>query len=143
MTLIVTDKVFIEEWELVETFDRSSGSGGQNVNKVATKVTLRFFAQQSPHLADSVKARLKKISGKKWTVDGSIVLQCDETRSQSRNRELAKKKLVELIREALVVRKRRKPTKPTFGSVKRRLEGKANRSKIKALRVKLDGRKLT
>jgi ribosome-associated protein len=143
MALIVTDTVSIQEWELVETFDRSSGAGGQNVNKVATKVTLRFFAQQSPHLEDSVKARLKKLSGTKWTVDGTIVLQCDETRSQSRNRELAKSKLVELIRQSLVVRKKRRPTKPTFGSVQRRLEGKSNRSELKARRAKIDGRKLS
>lgn len=143
MALVVTDIVTIQEWELVETFDRSSGAGGQNVNKVATKVTLRFFAQQSPHLDDSVKVRLKKLSGTKWTVDGAIVLQCDETRSQSRNRELARKKLIELIRQSLVVRKRRKPTKPTLGSVRRRLEAKSNKSEIKSLRAKLDGRKLS
>lgn len=143
MALVVTDIVTIQEWELVETFDRSSGAGGQNVNKVATKVTLRFFAQQSPHLDDSVKVRLKKLSGTKWTVDGAIVLQCDETRSQSRNRDLARKKLIELIRQSLVVRKRRKPTKPTLGSVRRRLEAKSNKSEIKSLRAKLDGRKLS
>ena len=143
MALVVTDIVTIQEWELVETFDRSSGAGGQNVNKVATKVTLRFFAQQSPHLDDSVKVRLKKLSGTKWTVDGAIVLQCEETRSQSRNRELARKKLIELIRQSLVVRKRRKPTKPTLGSVRRRLEAKSNKSEIKSLRAKLDGRKLS
>ena len=143
MALVVTDTLTIQEWELVETFDRSSGAGGQNVNKVATKVTLRFFAQQSPHLDDSVKVRLKKISGTKWTVDGAIVLQCDETRSQFRNRELARKKLIELIRQSLVVRKRRKPTKPTLGSVRRRLEAKSNKSEIKLLRAKLDGHKLS
>lgn len=143
MALVVTDIVTIQEWELVETFDRSSGAGGQNVNKVATKVTLRFFAQQSPHLDDSVKVRLKKLSGTKWTVDGAIVLQCDETRSQSRNRDLARKKLIELIRQSLVIRKRRKPTKPTLGSVRRRLEAKSNKSEIKSLRAKLDGRKLS
>ena len=143
MALVVTDTLTIQEWELVETFDRSSGAGGQNVDKVATKVTLRFFAQQSPHLDDSVKVRLKKISGTKWTVDGAIVLQCDETRSQFRNRELARKKLIELIRQSLVVRKRRKPTKPTLGSVRRRLEAKSNKSEIKLLRAKLDGHKLS
>lgn len=142
MTLVISDGVSIEDWEVVETFDRSSGAGGQNVNKVATKVTLRFFAQQSPHLTDSVKTRLKKIAGTKWTVDGAIVLQCDETRSQSRNRELAKEKLIELIRRSLVTKKRRQPTKPTRGSVRRRLEAKSNRSEIKSLRAKVDGHKL-
>lgn len=132
----INDQITIQDWEIVETFDRPSGSGGQRTNKVATKVTLRFFAQQSPHLNDSVKVRLKKIAGTKWNVDGSIVLQVDETRSQIRNREIAQQRLGDMIKKALVVQKRRRPTKPTYGSVRRRLDAKSNRSSIKSMRSK-------
>ena len=137
--LRVNDHIVLADWEMLETFDRASGPGGQNVNKVATKVTLRFFAQQSPHLTEAVKQRLQKIAGSKWTIDGTVVLQVDETRSQTRNREIAKERLVDLIRSAVVVQKRRRPTRPTKGSVERRLKGKKVRSEVKSLRGKLDG----
>jgi len=137
--LRVNDHIVLADWEMLETFDRASGPGGQNVNKVATKVTLRFFAQQSPHLTEAAKQRLQKIAGSKWTIDGTVVLQVDETRSQTRNREIAKERLVDLIRSAVVVQKRRRPTRPTKGSVERRLKGKKVRSEVKSLRGKLDG----
>jgi ribosome-associated protein len=134
--LYVTDTISLADWELSESFMRSSGPGGQNVNKVSTAVELRFEAERSPHLPGPVKTRLKRIAGRKWTVEGAIVIQVEDTRSQARNREIARERLVEMIREALVVPKRRIATKPTYGSQKRRLVAKAVRGEVKSLRGK-------
>ena len=130
--LRITDTLALEDWELTETFMRSSGPGGQNVNKVETAVELRFEAERSPSLTGPVKARLKRLAGRRWTLDGAIVIQAEETRSQARNREMARERLVEMIRAALVPPKRRIPTKPTAGSERRRLQAKAVRSAVKA-----------
>jgi len=137
--LHVTDTIAIQEWELSESFTRSQGPGGQNVNKVETAVELRFEAARSPHLPDAVKRRLQRLSGRRWTQDGAIVILAQETRSQARNRELARERLVELIRTALVAPKRRIATRPTLGSQRRRLKAKAVRGEVKSLRGKLDG----
>jgi ribosome-associated protein len=134
--LKITDTVFLADWELTESFSRSSGPGGQNVNKVETAVELRFEAERSPHLSTPVKTRLKRLAGRRWTLDGAIVIRAEETRSQIRNRELAKERLVELIREALIAPKRRVPTRPTLGSQKRRLASKAVRGEVKAGRAR-------
>jgi ribosome-associated protein len=134
--LRITDTLTLEDWELTESFSRSSGPGGQNVNKVETAVELRFEAERSPHLSAPVKARLKKLAGRRWTLDGAIVIRAEETRSQIRNRELAKERLVEMIRAALVAPKRRVPTRPTLGSQRRRLAAKAVRGEVKAGRAK-------
>lgn len=135
--LHVTETLALADWELSESFMRASGPGGQNVNKVSTAVELRFEAERSPHLAPPVKARLKRLAGRKWTAEGAVVIQVDETRSQARNREIARERLVEMIRAALVAPKRRIATKPTLGSQRRRLAAKAGRGEVKALRGKV------
>ena len=130
--LRINDTITIADWELTESFMRSSGPGGQNVNKVSSAVELRFEAERTPHLGPAAKARLKRLAGRRWTNEGAIVIQCEETRSQVRNRELARERLADLIREALVAPRRRIATKPTLGSQRRRLVAKAVRSDVKA-----------
>jgi ribosome-associated protein len=158
----VTDQIAVAPWELVETFIRSPGPGGQNVNKVASAVQLRFSVDGSPALnpkaderagdetgrsgaaearadpravwAAGVRARLKRLAGSRLTKEGVIVIEASRFRSQEQNREDARERLFELIRKASVVPKRRRPTRPTRASKERRLKEKKVRGTVKALR---------
>ncbi len=136
--LHITDTVALQDWELTESFMRASGPGGQNVNKVSSAVELRFEAATSPSLSAPVKTRLRRLAGRRWTLEGALVIQCDETRSQARNRDIARERLAELIKKSLTPPKRRIATRPTLGSKKRRLKAKKVRGEVKAMRGKVD-----
>tara|TARA_B100000989_G_scaffold253393_1_gene201820 strand:+ start:368 stop:751 length:384 start_codon:yes stop_codon:yes gene_type:complete len=127
---------------MTEKFSRSSGPGGQHINKVDTKVELRFFALRSPNLSKIVKDRLKVIAGKKWSLNGEIIITAEKYRSQARNRLLAKSKLVRLISEALEEPVQRLKTKPSKAVRRRRSNEKQNRSKIKAMRGRIQDKQI-
>jgi ribosome-associated protein len=132
--LRITDTIAIEDWELVEQFVRASGPGGQNVNKVSTAVELRFEAERSPNLPEPVKRRLRRLAGRRWTTVGAIVIQVSQSRSQARNRAIARERLAELVARAAEPPKRRVATRPTLASRRRRLDAKRRRGEVKAMR---------
>ena len=136
----INDQIELDEAEIEESFIRSSGPGGQNVNKVSSAVQIRFDARRSRSLPDSVAVRLMRLAGSKLTQDGVIVITAQRFRDQGRNRVDAVERLAELIREAAIPPVPRRATKPTKASKEKRLDGKAKRSGVKAMRggVKFD-----
>jgi ribosome-associated protein len=130
----VTPSISIAERELEEHFIRAPGPGGQNVNKLASAVELRFDVRRSPSLPDDVRARLERLAGSRLTREGVLVIDAHRHRTQARNRQDARERLVDLIRRAAVAPRPRRATKPTAGSRERRLESKKRRSAIKGLR---------
>ncbi|MEJ1978567.1 MAG: alternative ribosome rescue aminoacyl-tRNA hydrolase ArfB [Acetobacteraceae bacterium] len=135
-TIRITSRIALDEAELDERFVTAAGPGGQNVNKVATAVQLRFDAGRSPGLTEAVRARLAVLAGRRMTQDGVLVLIARQYRTQERNRADARERLVALIREAAEPPVLRRATRPTLGSKKRRLEGKAVRAGVKRDRAR-------
>ena len=133
----ITNNISISESELKIDFVQASGPGGQNVNKVASQVQLRFDIN-SPSLPDEVRFRLRKIAKNRITEMGEILINAKRYRSQDRNRQDAIARLIELIRKATVPPKKRKPTHPTRASKEKRLESKRRRSEIKKLRQNVE-----
>jgi ribosome-associated protein len=130
----ITSHIVLDESELEERFVLASGPGGQNVNKVATAVQLRFNVEQSPNLPFDVRLRLRALAGQRLTKDGVLVLDGRRFRSQERNRADVRQRLIALIREAAVKPKVRKPTRPPKSSKLKRLEGKKEHGTLKKLR---------
>jgi ribosome-associated protein len=130
----ITDSISIDESELEEDFVRSSGPGGQNVNKLSTAVQLRFDVRRSPSLPNDVALRLMRLAGSRLTKDGILVITAQSHRTQEANRRDARDRLTALIRQAAVVPRKRRPTKPTKASREQRLESKKRRGNIKGMR---------
>jgi ribosome-associated protein len=133
-TIRINGRVTLAENELEETFVRSPGPGGQNVNKVASAVQLRFDVARSPSLPEDVRVRLVRLAGRRLTADGVLVIEAHRYRSQPMNREDARERLFELIRRASVAPKPRRATKPSAAAQRRRIEEKKRRGAVKRAR---------
>ena len=134
----ITDSIYINESELKESFIRSSGPGGQHVNKVATAVQLRFNAKTSGNISKEVYNRLRTIAGSKLTEDGNLIIVSQVHRSQIQNRQVALDKLISLLQQAAKKQKRRKKTRPSRASVEKRLRNKRLQSEKKKSRRNID-----
>lgn len=132
----VTRSIAIDSDEIEESFTRSGGAGGQHVNTTDSAVLLRFDVRRSPNLPDAVKMRLEMLAGSRLTRDGILILRSEGARSQALNRQEVRDRLFDLIREATLVPKKRRPTKPSKAAKARRMDGKAKRSAVKSLRGK-------
>lgn len=130
----ITPEISLDESELEFSFVRSSGPGGQKVNKVATAVQLRFDLEANESLPEAVKKRLRRLAGRRVTKDGVLIIEASDERSQERNRRHAVERLIELIRRAAVKPKPRQETRPSAASRQRRLEKKRRRGQIKKWR---------
>jgi ribosome-associated protein len=139
MLVRITPQLAIDDAEIEERFVRASGPGGQNVNKVATAVQLRFDAARSPSLDDEVRERLRSLAGSKMTAEGVLVIDARTFRTQAENREAARERLVALLRQATIRPKRRRKTKPSGASKERRLTTKKRRSEAKRGRQPVRG----
>jgi ribosome-associated protein len=135
----VTDDITLLEQEIAESFIRAPGPGGQNVNKVSSAVQLRFNAAKSDALSEEIMKRLRLLAGSRMTKDGVIILTAKSFRSQHKNREDALQRLIELIRKAATLPKKRRPTKPSRTSIKKISESKRRRSDLKKRRNRPEG----
>ena len=136
MAIRVSPSISLDENELVENFVRASGPGGQNVNKVASAVQLRFDAENSPNLSPSVKRRLRTLAGSRMTRDGVVIIEAERHRTQKRNREDALARLIDLIRDAATPPKHRIATRPSLSAKRRRVDEKVKRGMTKQTRKK-------
>lgn len=137
VAIAITRSIAIDSDEIVETYTRASGPGGQHVNTTDSAVLLRFDVANSPGLPDAVKNRLADLAGSRMTREGVLILRSEGARSQLLNRQDVRDRLIALIREATIVPKKRRPTKPTKASQKRRVEGKVKRATVKQGRGKV------
>jgi len=135
--LKITNTILIDDDEIDESFIRSSGPGGQNVNKVSTAVQLRFDAKSSPAITETMLLRMGQIASHLMTKDGVLIITAESHRSQDRNRADARDRLIEIIQKATIVPKRRKPTKPTYSSKLKRMDKKTQRGTTKKNRSKV------